>query len=410
MYKYQTLLSRVSLSIKHNNELARITGSDFNVFKIIKFKSDELKHSAFLAELLNPKGSHGQGSIFLKLFIEKNKILNFSCETAVVTIEKWIGNKNDIEGGRIDIFIEDQKGNFITIENKVDAKDQEKQLIRYHNHHPKNIFYLTKFGVEANSISTEDEVKSIKLQAKNDYKCISYKYDIIDWLEQCQKEAVLIPLVREGITHYINLIKSIVGQSTNKAMNEEIVKLISESPINLSSAREISNNYFTALSNIQLQFWEALNNKLQNDNSDFIVKITDNTYSKEKTENYYKKGEVFFGIWSEIFNKNGVTIHWGCEITDSINIGFTLEKDGKGGISNLDENQRFRDVISSCDSKYIQNKYWLGRQTTETELNFRNFDDTTISNLINDMDKIVFDIANKAIHDIKYVQSKLSAF
>jgi hypothetical protein len=65
--------------IKHvNNIFARyekvnlLTGENFNVFKILKLGSSEVRmHSAFLAELLSPKGSHGQNSIFLNLFVNK---------------------------------------------------------------------------------------------------------------------------------------------------------------------------------------------------------------------------------------------------------------------------------------------------------------------------------------------------
>ena len=37
----------------------------FNIFSVLRLETKELIHSKFIAELLNPKGSHGMGSIFL---------------------------------------------------------------------------------------------------------------------------------------------------------------------------------------------------------------------------------------------------------------------------------------------------------------------------------------------------------
>ena len=48
-------------------------GKDFNVFYIQKTATDEVKICRFIREVLDPNGSHGQGAIFLKLFLEKLK-------------------------------------------------------------------------------------------------------------------------------------------------------------------------------------------------------------------------------------------------------------------------------------------------------------------------------------------------
>ena len=44
-------------------------GKEFNVFYIQRIASSEVHICRFLRELLDPLGSHGQGSIFLKKFI-----------------------------------------------------------------------------------------------------------------------------------------------------------------------------------------------------------------------------------------------------------------------------------------------------------------------------------------------------
>jgi hypothetical protein len=68
----QNLLSQVGAISKKYEELAKVTGENFNVFRVLKIHSDEVRmHSALLGELLNPQGSHGQNDVFLKLFIEQ---------------------------------------------------------------------------------------------------------------------------------------------------------------------------------------------------------------------------------------------------------------------------------------------------------------------------------------------------
>lgn len=45
-------------------------GECFNVFNVLGMATKETRHSAFLAEMLNPSGSHGQKDKFLRLFCD----------------------------------------------------------------------------------------------------------------------------------------------------------------------------------------------------------------------------------------------------------------------------------------------------------------------------------------------------
>lgn len=47
---------------------ALLHGGAFNIFEILGLSLNETSQSAFIAELLNPKGCHGHGEVFLKLF------------------------------------------------------------------------------------------------------------------------------------------------------------------------------------------------------------------------------------------------------------------------------------------------------------------------------------------------------
>ena len=45
-------------------------GKEFNIFRVQRILNDEVKICRLLRELLDPRGSHGQGSVFLRLFLE----------------------------------------------------------------------------------------------------------------------------------------------------------------------------------------------------------------------------------------------------------------------------------------------------------------------------------------------------
>jgi len=148
LHKIQSLLDQVGIKIKHGEEIAREKGENFNIFKILNLETRENQtHSAFLKEMLDPKGSHEMGTVFLNHFLsqiknrlpeqsQKIKILDrVNSSNCKVRTEHSIGQINLIEktGGRLDLFIKDKDGLNIIIENKIYASDQEAQIERYCN-------------------------------------------------------------------------------------------------------------------------------------------------------------------------------------------------------------------------------------------------------------------------------------
>ena len=215
----------------HTEALARATGEHFNVFDILGIGHYEVKtHSPMLGELLNPKGRHGQGCMFLELFlglfVESNnknasfdqKISEFYAESASLKEEFYIGpvNVNYTEGGKIDIVLTDKNGNRIFIENKIEHGDEPKQMFRYHAYDKSAVlFYLTLNGrpPSANSMGG----------GGFEVHCVSYEKDILRWLKLCRKEAACLPSVREIISQYIHLIEKLTNQSTTITMNKELI-------------------------------------------------------------------------------------------------------------------------------------------------------------------------------------------
>ena len=67
-YNFLKEISRVT---EMYNRHRKLSGEEFNIFSVMSMEADEVfTHSALLAELLNPKGSHGLGSMPLQLFLK----------------------------------------------------------------------------------------------------------------------------------------------------------------------------------------------------------------------------------------------------------------------------------------------------------------------------------------------------
>ncbi|MBD5258154.1 MAG: PD-(D/E)XK nuclease family protein [Barnesiella sp.] len=115
---------------------------------VYRVREKENTHSRIIADLLNPKGSHNQGSIFLESFLRAvleqyssdtvNRVdFNYEAEFFIgreFCIKEYSSDRTD--SGRIDIYIELKnvvgKDFGIIIENKInDASFQPNQLARY---------------------------------------------------------------------------------------------------------------------------------------------------------------------------------------------------------------------------------------------------------------------------------------
>jgi hypothetical protein len=241
MEKLNSLLKEVKAIREKYEELSRLNGENFNLFDILDRRTDEVKtHSAMIAELLNPKGSHGLGDEFLNLFLNllnslvadpTNQITIQDTKETSVFVEYPIGeiNENKTEGGRIDIYLTNKHFN-ICIENKIFADDQPFQLLRYQNFlgnkTGKLLLYLTLEEDDPSDKSTKNIEQGQDLKKKTDYYCISYREHILKWLQECLKSSVSYPILRESINQYIILIKSLTNQLTSAIMVDKVMNAI----------------------------------------------------------------------------------------------------------------------------------------------------------------------------------------
>ena len=267
-------------------------GEYFNVFEYLNFsRFEEQLHTPFLRMLLDKDANHGVGKGFLEAFlkmVKKELKLDFQYDINSSHIEykdKYIGevkiSEKDGEstGGEIDIFLYDEKGHAIIIENKFDrygnpAQEQPRQLERYHNFGKKEykdkfiLIYLTPSGQEA----SEDSTGSNKIT----YYPMSYdlsdnKPNILSWLAECLNISKGCPRIHEVIKQYITFIKD-----TRHIMEENYQKEL----LNLLLSKDNLDVTLRILRDEQM-----IKEKIRRDFCDQLVKLA-GEYGLELREQY----------------------------------------------------------------------------------------------------------------------------
>lgn len=381
MNTIESLLGQVSLINMTYAKLEEATQSSFNIFSILRQESEEVAlHSRFLAELLDPNGSHKCGDIFQKLFMKNVFDSNWEDEESlVVQYEISMGSF-----GRVDILLKGTKHVYV-IENKIYADDQPKQLERYfkafqgkYSDNNIHIFYLTLDGHKASDNSRggihEDKVN-----------LISYELNILSWLELCAKESFRTPHLRETIIQYITLIKKLTGQSLSMEHKMEVVKLLLTEN-NFEYALSIEKSLVQAKIEIQKLVWKELIDEFKSKNYHFnFVKSNFDSELYSICDGFYLSGKNrsrCYGMEIKVADVNGYTIHMVVEIYHRIYYGFAAALNGKRG--------EFVDDVNKVDPS-LQNKismltdwsqtpgkdWWFAYKYPQEKINFMTFDGTT---------------------------------
>ena len=374
--KISNILQQIQLLKGKYDELAAVTGEHFNVFSILGVEADEVRtHSAFLADLLNPQGSHRQGTAFLKLFLEK--ALEYSGPDEYENFQ--VTKEASTEQGRIDILLEKNDA-CIVIENKIYAGDQRDQVEKYYRYAKDKGFseeqikliYLTLDG----SLPSKGSLGKLPEER---VKCLSYSADIINWLEECMKlqEVQRISPIRETVFQYRDLLKRLTGQSTNRRYSMELTEVLIK-----DKDYELIPHLEQALLELkvraQLKFWEELaditpkqvdkSEKHKHDNKEWEV-------SEDKIRHYYtaSRNRLWFGTTFKLgsFSRKQPEIalrvelgfgHW-------IFYGFILLEDSKR-VDSCD-NENFNTLAEKLnDNDFTRNQNWLGWKWPERNLGF----------------------------------------
>jgi hypothetical protein len=182
--------SRVVMAEKEQRQLDRKEATRFNVFNLIE--PDENKLSDVLADLLNPRGKHGQGDLFLRLLFERPDFVSYPKWTAGVRVQREASTyKLSNQRRRIDVLVEDAAGVLLAIENKVDSAEQEDQVKDYLEHLARcssvslPLIYLTPDGRLPDSLKVAERKAA---QDEGRLHCWSYQRELRDWLAACRQQ------------------------------------------------------------------------------------------------------------------------------------------------------------------------------------------------------------------------------
>ena len=337
------ILEKANSIVELYEEKENLSGESFNLFTILDRETDEVKtHSAFIGELLDIDGSHGQGNKFLNLFFEvidqkkemsaywknaKTPSLNQLHKTQVY-IERNVGKYRDIDCW-LDILLLNDRWQ-VLIENKFNAKQGKLQLERYLDYLKEDLsretilIYLTKNG---------DKYKSKELMEGVDFFSLTYKDDVIEWLEMCKKSCKYTPIIEQSLSQYINLIKKETNQTVNDKMKNEIQKLILKNGI--KGAREIVNNYEKSLEIII---------------GDLIKNIKDSLKDDFEIQTIRTQNEPFYSVFLTLKDRTiGI---------EAFNIEKKSHRKNSLFIGEVDFKRK-------CDPKNLIHTYWL-KKSIET--------------------------------------------
>lgn len=208
--------------------------SDFNVFDYIQ--PDELKLSRIIADLLDPKGSHGQQRICLEAFVdamiertsEEQPLRNTltKLQKAVRDDECFVIAQTEVatrHGRRMDIVVNIGRENGIVIENKPWANDQKDALGDYADEAARRfsdcwiLIYLHGTGKAVDEY-TISKKKLRKLEEDGNFFNTDYTYFLIRWLKICL-ERVEAEKIRCFLRDFIDYIEQ---EFRSGFFNEEI--------------------------------------------------------------------------------------------------------------------------------------------------------------------------------------------
>jgi len=195
----------------------------FNVFDFIE--PDENKLSDVLAWLLDPRESHGQGDLFLRLLFKQ---LGLGAD-AKLTAGAMVQREAPTFGiqkyrRRMDVLV--KAGAWLVIENKVDSLEQPEQVKDYLEHLHRctrsrpiqgALIYLTTNGRLPESLRP---AVLKKCEESGRLHCWSYQVKLRNWLEDCRRgcEAQKIKIF---LMDFIGYIESMLKRESENKQEKE---------------------------------------------------------------------------------------------------------------------------------------------------------------------------------------------
>lgn len=225
------LLSSAEEIISRHKKDSRKSGMEFNIFEVTTVNYHEVLMCKVIAEFIDPRGCHGQGDRYLRLFFQDVLDMKYDGSHKNCEVKKEYRIDND---RRIDIVISSGKL-FIPIEVKIYAGDQEGQCCDYlkeaERHGSDVVYYLTRFGSKPSKESYKNEEVLSKV------KTVSFVGNIQRWLESC-----LCEKQPDNLRIILEQLKVAVEKLTNTYVGagEMEIKELINSPENIEAALKVA--------------------------------------------------------------------------------------------------------------------------------------------------------------------------
>lgn len=397
MEQYCALLDKARVIHAENakvQEWRRARGEMFNTFRVLHHWGEEVTvHSRFIAELLNPKGSHGCGAQLLKAFCNTAGIEGFDYEGAKVEVEKAF------DDGRMDIVItqEDSK-KVIVIENKIYADDGPLQLQRYKKYCESygdgnwTLLYLTLDGREPSEESTGKHTEGQKaywekIAYNNRTHDKSNDKDIVSWLEECARIAMNKENVRVGVNEYLDLIKRITGDSMDEKMQKELDALLMTGD-NLALAAEMSWRIAAVKQRMLKDIMQKLGDAFKQGGR-FVLEAE--KFGSSLKNNTFDKYENF-SLHNKAYDDVGLYIAFQAQDTNLMNFIGGITRRTKG---TPHEKEIWLAVKSKLSGGEMQSDWWA---LYENLNEYRNLNAAAIADIRNNPDAFYKFIRERALY------------
>ena len=206
---FNSLAPRLETAQALERELDVKLARRFNVFDYLKSKSgdrvNEMTLSRVIADLLDPSGSHGQGTLFLTCLLH-GLGLDWASETSLLRAQIEVERQTD-DKRRLDVSVHIDKDHCLAIENKPYASDQPNQVKDYldelRNYKKSLLIYLPASGrppaeesATLDDLNTLDENHLFKIMPydrtgvggwEDDFDRYRVDYSLACWLADCRK-------------------------------------------------------------------------------------------------------------------------------------------------------------------------------------------------------------------------------
>ena len=301
--------------------------TSYNLFETLEISGKEVLMCRFLADLLNPEGSHGCGILFLKTFLEEvlqEKRMPDSLLSHTIVTKEYVIDKDR----RIDLVIQNADF-FIPMEVKIYAGEQEGQCFDYFEHAKNSkMVYLTRFG-DTPSLYSRKQRGGSGILSLSQIQCISWSEDISGWLDR--RLGSLPQLVEEAVQQYLDTIHRVSDGRKRKKM-EKIMEVLHESPDYFAAGLEIERTMKQAKIKLIRMVFDDFKEAMEPLTKKYGLKLETDakyySYENPKHDRFYDCYSTYPGLNYVVkqakFQKESLQMWFRIEIEQNLFAGFSL--------------------------------------------------------------------------------------